>query len=591
MIGAPEEVDRGRVLAKTAGTPRPPTLVQRSNESPFMRHVESLDFAVLHLWTGKTKKARKILKDIPRRIDSAEPGKDVFEHGTACAARAFLRTARVPPSLISSFPRSCLVPGRGRVSRALTAAFLAIGMVVASTATPARAAGQDVSWPASGVVTQNAAEHRASEGGNSAIDIANPGANVPVVAAHDGVVETASIGGNAQCNSANSASNGLGNYVVIKHDGPGGPLYTAYAHLASASVSVGQTLSEGAQLGVMGNTGCSTGQHVHFAVGRCARIFSCTLWNAPDPADDTRLTQGQATGGTYPELAPMGPSPPPGEGSFVQVSGLPQIYRVAGGAPLYVSSWAPFGGPQPVSVISQQQFDALRPVPADGTFISTLQDGRVYRVAGGAPLYVSSWSAFGGPQPSVGVDQWDVDNTADPHAHLRAFPADGTFITTAQDGRVYRIAGGAPFYVSSWSIFGGVQPSVGVDQWDVKNTSDPHAHVRGAPVDGTLVAGLPSRSFWTFAAGRRQPAGANPAAVGVDDKGLAAYPVCVVPKLRGKLLAKAKRKLERNQCKVRITRRRSTRVKRGRVIGTQPGARSVLTQGSTVLVIVSRGRR
>ncbi|MCA1647974.1 MAG: M23 family metallopeptidase, partial [Chloroflexi bacterium] len=128
-------------------------------------------------------------------------------------------------------------------------------------AASAQAAGQDFSWPASGVVTQNAAEHRANEGGNSAIDIAAPGGGVPIVAAHDGVVQTVSIGGNTQCYSANHASNGLGDYVVLRHDGPGGTLYSAYAHLApaSASVSVGQSIGEGAQLGVMGNTGCSTG--------------------------------------------------------------------------------------------------------------------------------------------------------------------------------------------------------------------------------------------------------------------------------------------------------------------------------------------
>ena len=66
--------------------------------------------------------------------------------------------------------------------------------------------------------------------------------------------------------------------------------------------------------------------------------------------------------------------------------------------------------------------------PADGTLISTVQDGRVYRIAGGASLYVSTWSAVGGPQPTVAVDQWDVDNTSNPAAHLLGYPADGTLI-------------------------------------------------------------------------------------------------------------------------------------------------------------------
>ena len=56
-----------------------------------------------------------------------------------------------------------------------------------------------------------------------------------------------------------------GNYVVLKHtDG----YFSRYAHLKSISVKKGQTVSEGTLLGVMGNTGNSTGRHLHFEVHR-----------------------------------------------------------------------------------------------------------------------------------------------------------------------------------------------------------------------------------------------------------------------------------------------------------------------------------
>jgi hypothetical protein len=71
-------------------------------------------------------------------------------------------------------------------------------------------------------------------------------------------------------------------------------------------------------------------------------------------------------------------------------------------------------GPQPVTTISQQQFESLRPYPADGTLISTTNDGRVYEIAGGAPLYVSNWSAIGGARSVVAVDGWDVANVGNP---------------------------------------------------------------------------------------------------------------------------------------------------------------------------------
>ncbi|MFJ8589675.1 transglycosylase family protein [Streptomyces sp. NPDC093595] len=52
-----------------------------------------------------------------------------------------------------------------------------------------------------------------------------------------------------------------GNAVVVYH--PDG-MYTLYAHLSTVSVSVGQGLTAGQQLGLSGNTGNSTGPHLHF---------------------------------------------------------------------------------------------------------------------------------------------------------------------------------------------------------------------------------------------------------------------------------------------------------------------------------------
>ena len=56
---------------------------------------------------------------------------------------------------------------------------------------------------------------------------------------------------------------GYGSYVVIRH--PNGT-QTLYAHLSSVSVTVGQTVGKGVVIGGMGNTGRSTGPHLHFEV-------------------------------------------------------------------------------------------------------------------------------------------------------------------------------------------------------------------------------------------------------------------------------------------------------------------------------------
>lgn len=56
---------------------------------------------------------------------------------------------------------------------------------------------------------------------------------------------------------------GYGNYVVIDH---GGGLTTLYAHMSVVKVSPGDTVSQGTVIGVTGNTGASTGPHLHYEV-------------------------------------------------------------------------------------------------------------------------------------------------------------------------------------------------------------------------------------------------------------------------------------------------------------------------------------
>ncbi|MEP7192142.1 MAG: CHAP domain-containing protein [Actinomycetota bacterium] len=187
-----------------------------------------------------------------------------------------------------------------------------------------------------------------------------------------------------------------------------------------------------------------------------------------------------------------------GNGAFLRATDNGEIYRVAGGAPLYVSSWTPFGGSQPLVDVTRAQLNAMPQYPADGTFVSGQTSGRVYRFAGGAQHYVSTWSSFGGGQPTVGVDDFTLDRPdgASPLNHVHKYPADGTFISNTADGRVYRVAGGAPLYVSSWDHLGGAQPTTSLDPWDFAN----YGNLRPVPAP-MFLRGLPSTRIFRVVAG------------------------------------------------------------------------------------------
>jgi murein DD-endopeptidase MepM/ murein hydrolase activator NlpD len=100
--------------------------------------------------------------------------------------------------------------------------------------------------PASGIRTQGV--H-----GKNGIDIGAP-TGTPIYASASGTVIVANAGG---------WGGGYGTYAVISH--PNGT-QTLYAHMSKISVARGDTVSQGEVIGYVGNTGRSTGPHLHFEV-------------------------------------------------------------------------------------------------------------------------------------------------------------------------------------------------------------------------------------------------------------------------------------------------------------------------------------
>lgn len=82
-----------------------------------------------------------------------------------------------------------------------------------------------------------------------------------VLAHSDGVV----VGVENNYNRTDKTGSSYGNYVKIKHNNG---YYTLYAHLKykSVTVKVGDRVSQGQIIGFMGNTGRSSGAHLHFEI-------------------------------------------------------------------------------------------------------------------------------------------------------------------------------------------------------------------------------------------------------------------------------------------------------------------------------------
>ncbi|MCF6410179.1 murein hydrolase activator EnvC family protein [Pseudalkalibacillus salsuginis] len=85
------------------------------------------------------------------------------------------------------------------------------------------------------------------------IDIAQ-GGTVPVVASASGTVIKSYY------------SSSYGNVIFVAHYLNGQTYTSVYAHLRSRNVGNGASVKKGQQIGIMGNTGRSTGQHLHFEI-------------------------------------------------------------------------------------------------------------------------------------------------------------------------------------------------------------------------------------------------------------------------------------------------------------------------------------
>ena len=111
----------------------------------------------------------------------------------------------------------------------------------------------ELCWPLPGhtYISCNFGEEDAyGNSGHRGTDIPAP-EGTPILAAHGGTV------------IISGWNNSYGNQVLLDN---GAGLSTRYAHMTAAAVSAGETITAGQVIGYVGNTGDSTGFHLHFEV-------------------------------------------------------------------------------------------------------------------------------------------------------------------------------------------------------------------------------------------------------------------------------------------------------------------------------------
>ena len=135
---------------------------------------------------------------------------------------------------------------------------------------------------ASGTLQSEMTYGERAGGFHSGYDIGSGGlTGVKIYATQDGTVEWSGY-----------KSGGIGNCIYIKHDD--GIYWSNYMHLDSMSVELGDTVTAGQQIGVMGNSGGDYAIHLHFELSPDGNFHSGG--NTIDPESYLKITDDKTTG-------------------------------------------------------------------------------------------------------------------------------------------------------------------------------------------------------------------------------------------------------------------------------------------------------
>jgi len=179
-------------------------------------------------------------------------------------------------------------------------------------------------------------------------------------------------------------SKSAGNYIVVNHEGPivGELDHTAYMHLSEILVKKGQKVKQGELIGKSGNTGRSTGPHLHFQIGKGSNSTKHSSDKAQYDAFFAKCKQASFSKGKL--VADKEDSTSPG--GSADKSSATSVQIVHKNASIK-------------NGIDDTEYPALKAVVKDGknkgTYLQIKDDQRTFkRIKPGAPVFKSARATF-----------------------------------------------------------------------------------------------------------------------------------------------------------------------------------------------------
>ncbi|MET9885972.1 M23 family metallopeptidase [Streptomyces sp. NPDC006430] len=178
--------------------------------------------------------------------------------GATALGAALTLGAGTTAAFADEAPRTALT-GTAQLVAAQASAQAAAAKTAAAKDAAAKAAANAVTWQKP--VASYTLSATFGRGGtmwshkHSGQDFACP-VGTPVKAVHSGIVVKAGPNGGGD-------GPAYGNAIVIKH---ANKTYSQYAHLSKIKVRIGQKVAKGSKIALSGNTGNSSGPHLHFEI-------------------------------------------------------------------------------------------------------------------------------------------------------------------------------------------------------------------------------------------------------------------------------------------------------------------------------------